>query len=193
MSDYKFDLERGFYRTRAGDRRQLREASLDLAALCPFLRSLVTADGSMTRFLESYTWEPINVVAIEHGECTGEHGERVLRRVVAMRGVESNLRYAAAASEMPIDTMPDELRPLLGDARRGLGQVIAMLQLDTHRRIRSLRREPAAHRAEMLQLAATASVLVREYEITRDQHPIAYVREVFPEERLHEVGTRARQ
>jgi chorismate-pyruvate lyase len=190
MTDYEFDLVRGFYQRIPDDRRTPVLPSLDLEALSPFVRALVTIDGSVTRYLETYAWEPIKVVVVEHGEQTGDDGSRILRRVVAMRGLRSSLRYAAAVTEMPLALMPDEFRPLLADAARGVGQVINQLQLDTHRRIRSLRRERCEHRASLLALPADAPVLVREYEIKRDQRAFAFIREVFPEERLTELGRR---
>ena len=90
--------------------QELRPAileDLDPHSLTPVERTLLVIDGTVTRFLEAYFAEPIDIVNVgetreslkkEHALLELSKGEEVVSRRVLLRGSKSDRTYASAAS-----------------------------------------------------------------------------------------------
>src|SRR5262245_26926616 len=89
--------------------------SRQFADLPPFLRVLLVTDGTVTRSLEAYFLEPIEVRVLAHAETPSEEGhpeidaargDSVLERRVVLCGQASRRVFAFAESIFAIDRVP---------------------------------------------------------------------------------------
>ena len=80
---------------------------LNLRVLTPFQRTLLVIDGTVTKFIEAYTMEPIEVVRLsqethylneKHKWLAAETGTDVIARQVLLKGQSTGKVYAYAAS-----------------------------------------------------------------------------------------------
>ena len=85
-----------------------KQENLDIEAMPPFLRTLLVTDGTVTKSLEAFFWEPVTV------ENMGQHtvalsadakwlgmkaGDAALQREVQLRGTETDKVYAYLARQ----------------------------------------------------------------------------------------------
>ena len=124
--------------------------TLNLQALPAFLRVLLTTDGTVTKSLESFFWEPVMVkplnqaLHILHEDLPSldRHcGERVLLREVALVGESSAVEYARAESYILTELLPISIREDLEAGRVGIGEMLRELGLETYRELLELGRE----------------------------------------------------
>ena len=118
--------------------------SFDLSQLAPFLRVLLTTDGTVTKSLESYFWEPIKVTRIFQGEevlardaeAIGKvQGDSVLSRRVVLQGVHSQRDFVRAQSYVCLDLLPINIRLALQEERLGTGELLSESGLETYREL----------------------------------------------------------
>jgi len=118
--------------------------TLMMAALPPILRTLLVTDGTVTKCLESYFWEPVNVEGvtqvIERTEAEISWlnlgaGVEVLTRAVRLVGASSGTIYAEAFSVIRIDLLPPRLRESLLSGALGIGELIRECELETYREL----------------------------------------------------------
>ena len=187
---YAFDPKRGFHPIGPG---QADVPGPDLATLSPVLRALMVTDGTITRILEAYFWEPINVELSLHaaekmtaGDPTDwlPEGETMLRRRVILRGQFSRSAYAFAETLLDSKALPPEFQRELVDHKKGIGDLIREARLDTYRELIAVRREQAKSCAAPLGIAPGAAVAIWEYFISYCGKPSIRITEVFPEERF---------
>ena len=116
----------------------------DLSQLPPFLRVLLTTDGTVTKSLESYFWEPINVHCTYQGEeklkeqakvINKQQGDRVLTRRVALKGAHSSRCFARAESHIALELLPENICIALKEERMGIGELLRESGLETYREL----------------------------------------------------------
>src|SRR5688572_654122 len=85
----------------------VKNQNVSMASLAPFLRTLLVTDGTVTKSLEAYYWEPIQVEMVAQSLVAAEAnirwldvavGDDVLGRRVNLRGTMTNTIYARAFS-----------------------------------------------------------------------------------------------
>lgn len=117
---------------------------LPLAELPPFLRALLVTDGTVTKILEAYFWEPVTVRALEQDFWTTERpvdwlgigaGEQVLIRLAHLTGTDSGRTYAEAFSVIRPDLIPATFRQRLIDREIGIGVLIRDSGLESYREV----------------------------------------------------------
>ena len=182
--------------------REVGEDGLQVETLPPFLRVLLSTDGTVTRSLEAYFGQPIDVEVIVHERVGSEQGypqigiERgqavVLRRVV-LRGRIDRVPYAFAQSVIAEDRITPEMRTRLIVGREGIGEVLIRAKQRTFREILSVRRAEAREWGPLLEIESNACVLVRQYTICHDLSPSILIEEVFPKCRYDQDGTNDRR
>ena len=110
---------------------QLQDANL--RALTPFQRALLSIDGTVTKFIEAYTMEPVIVSLIDQDTHSLEMdhpwldivaGTMVISRQVLLQGKYSNTLYAYAVSLLVHDQLPEIVREDLKDHPGGIGRVL---------------------------------------------------------------------
>jgi chorismate-pyruvate lyase len=165
-------------------------APLLLSSLPPFLRVLLVTDGTVTRTLEAYVGEPIEVCVLSHAAVRSERsypvlgvpsGESILKRRVILKGQHTRTAYALAESVMIVDRLPHEIRYKLMEERQGIGELIRAGKLETYRELLGLRKAQADSWARELAIDKSASVVIRNYMICLGGQVAMEIEEVFPE------------
>jgi chorismate-pyruvate lyase len=151
---------------------------LPLTGLPPFLRALLVTDGTVTKTLEAYFWEPVVVDTLAQGLVTAERdipwvdvvaGDQVLSRQAQLRGADSGRIYAEAFSVIRTERIPIAFRQRLIDREIGIGVLIRDSGLESYR--------------EVLEVGAAASggaEVFRTYRIIIDHAPVILITETFP-------------
>ena len=89
---------------------------INLRALSPFQRALLVIDGNVTKFIEAYRLEPVDIVRFsqEERKLPADHpwlevtkGTTVIARQVILRGHYSYILYAYALSLIVPNRLPD--------------------------------------------------------------------------------------
>lgn len=183
---YNVFRSKGFaaeWRIAGGDSTEVAMASLPA-----FLRTLLVTDGTVTKSLEAYYWEPISVAGVTQRVTQSEaaidwldvrSGEQVLARYVQLHGEHSHNIYANAFSIIRLELIPAELRAKLLDGSLGIGELIRSCGLETYR--------------ELMELGMTddfslggeygdvkEECVYRTYRITLNHQPAMLVTECFP-------------
>lgn len=175
------------------------EASLlavpNFQALPQFLRVLLTTDGTVTKSLESYFWEPVRVETLEQGWITLEEhcpeiarsiGDKVWQRKVRLVGVKSNTEYAKAESHICADQLPPDIRSALEQGQVGIGELLRECGLETYRQITSVGSNLESPQRDAALTQGGAEVnnelthVWRRYRIVMGHQPFIQIREDFP-------------
>ena len=146
--------------------------------LPPFLRTLLVADGTVTKSLEAFFWEQVEVdnlgqapTQLQHdAPALGLHaGATVLERRVRLVGVESKCVYALAHSLIKLEALPAHLREDLEQGRIGIGELLRERGLETYREI-----------LDVGQSDATGEQIYRTYRIVIHHQAAIMITETFP-------------
>lgn len=115
-----------------------------LAELPPFLRVLLTTDGTVTKSLEAYFWEPVEVhTEAQRYEALGEAHPAlglaatasVLKRQVHLRGRHTGQIYVWANSLLRAELLPEPVRTRLLQGQVGIGELLRDCGLETYRQV----------------------------------------------------------
>ncbi len=162
-------------------------SSISLAALPPFLRTLMVTDGTVTKSLEAYYWEPVRIEDViireTHAEAAIEWldvaaGESLIVRSVQLRGGVSRRLYASAFSIIRTAPLPPGLHGRLLSGEIGIGELIREVGLETYRELLDF---GATHDMTPFGGRATdVDCVYRSYRIVVDHRPAILVSECFP-------------
>lgn len=129
-------------------------SELNWQILPPIIRVLLTTDGTVTKSLESYFWEPVNVICQQQdrlarevldgtrNELAQQDGE-VWRRRVLLQGANSHKGFVEASSLVCFALLPEPLRQGLLQGELGIGEIMRSLGMETYRRIIAIGQLPA--------------------------------------------------
>ena len=173
-------------------------ASIAIEDLPPFLRALLVTDGTVTKMLEAYFWEPVVVdtlsqafvvTAAEVPWIDVGAGVRVLARQARLRGADSGLHYAHAFSVIRTERIPDSFRQRLIDREIGIGALIRDSGLESYREVMEVGVDAAGADTDPGALPAAGGgdgertaprALFRTYRIIIDRVPVILITEAFP-------------
>jgi len=154
---------------------------LPIRALPAFLRALLVTDGTVTKIIEAYFWEPVHVDTLAQEFVVAaaaipwiavRAGERVLARHARLRGADSGHDYAKAFSVIRPEHIPADFRQRLIDREIGIGALIRDSGLESYREVLDIGLEPAADGDE--------EGLFRTYRIFIERAPVILITETFP-------------
>jgi chorismate-pyruvate lyase len=166
------------------------EHTPDYPALSPILRVLLVTDGTVTKTLEAYFGEAIEVDVLEHAERTSETpypqidiaaGDHILHRYVRLIGKVTRKVYAVAESVAVLEHISQQIRRKLIEEHKGIGELLREGRLETYRELLTANTTAANRWAEHLQIAASEAVVTRDYRIYQGGRAVLLIREVFPE------------
>lgn len=174
-----------------GDLLQTRTGEqLDFSRLPGFLRVLLTTDGTVTKGLEAYFWEPVGVENLGQGYITLEQtepslqkhpGDRLLERRVQLIGEQTGRCYASAFSLVDTSQLSTDLRQGLEAGQLGIGELLRDSGLETYREIVDFGRLSGGEQLfeEALGLSSHECIW-RCYRIVQCGRPVMQIREFFP-------------
>ena len=159
--------------------------ALSLESLPPFLRALLVTDGTVTKILEAYFWEPVVVETVEQRfeqaqaevpwVCAAA-GDRCLVRDARLRGRHSGRAYAEAFSLIRTEWIPEDFRERLIRREIGIGVLIRDSGLESYREVLDMGLERGED---------GAPCVYRTYRIVIERRPVILITELFP---LHLYG-----
>lgn len=158
-----------------------------LGSLPPFLRTLLVTDGTVTKSLEAYYWEPVAVEAVTNQVLEAQSpiawldvqaGEEVVARKVLLRGKGSQTLYASAFSIIRLSLIPEQLRDRLLSGKLGIGELMREYGLETYRDIQEFGRTRDMSRYGGPE--TDMPCVYRTYRIIFDHRPVILVSECFP-------------
>ena len=161
---------------------------LPLADLPPFLRALLVTDGTVTKTLEAYFWEPVEVQTLQQDLVPAERpidwigvrpGDRVLIRRARLRGTDSARVYASAFSVIRTELIPEAFRRRLIDREIGIGVLIRDSGLESYREVLEVGLDQSREGDDSEAPAGTELVL-RTYRIIIERAPVILITEGFP-------------
>jgi chorismate-pyruvate lyase len=158
--------------------------------LPPLLRTLLVTDGTVTKSLEAFYWEPVTVDVESLELLEAKHsiewlniktGEKVLTRQVRLRGNYSNKIYATAFSVVRLSVMAANLREALINGEIGIGVLIRDSGLESYREILDIRVDRRPGQLYATDSGASAiDVVSRTYRIISENQPMILITESFP-------------
>lgn len=161
--------------------------NLDVSALPAFLRTLLVMDGTVTKSLEAWAWEPVAVTVLNNqlgsAEAEGlnlKQGETVLSREVALVGEHSRRVHACARSVVAIEQLPEKIRQSLINGKIGIGELLREQGFETYRDIFGIDYLDEVDPADLLLSRLTPPVVSRSYRIRLSGSPAIVVTEYFP-------------
>lgn len=170
------------------------DIAIDIGALPPFLRTLLVADGTVTKSLEAFFWEKIIVQTITQNDhqldqdiaaIEAQAEDHVLKRKVVLRGETSDRIYAYATSYLQLETLNDEIKQNLLAEKIGIGELLREIGLETYREIIDVGKEqftPMTTSSETSQ-----EVIFRTYVIHIGGKPTIQITERFPLSVFHQA------
>lgn len=172
----------------AQDRRPKNLEDVDPCSLNAVERTLLVIDGTVTRFLEAYFAEQIDIVNIgetretlkmEHTWLELSKGEEVVSRRVLLRGAHSNRTYASAASLVVPRRLKAAVKKEVGDISQGLGRLLLEGRTEQYRELLWYGKEAPTELPGELRGLATEYSIARTYRIFVSGKPTMMISEWF--------------
>jgi len=162
---------------------------VNLRALTPFQRALLVIDGTVTKFIEAYTLEPVQTVHLgqesrpltsDQPWLEAEEGTEVLARRVFLEGKYTRTVYAYAVSLVVPDRLPEAARESLKDDAGSLGRILLSAQLETRREVLWYGREHLSDVPDPIRRLEGVPAISRTYRIISRGRPLMLINEKFP-------------
>ncbi len=161
----------------------------ELSALSPFLRTLLVMDGTVTKALEAWFWEPVKVVplynqieSLAEGKkgLNSKVGDQVLQREVVLQGEETEKIFACARSTVSLECLPVKLSEALKSGEIGIGELFREQGLETYRDIFNINYYERPIQNDVLLSNLEGEIISRSYQIWVNSKPAIIVTEYFP-------------
>lgn len=172
----------------AQSRRPGSIEEINLRALSPFQRALLVIDGTVTKFIEAFTMEPIEIVRLtqdrsllveDHPWLEARAGIEIITRQVLLRGRYSHTLHAHAASIIVPGRVPAEVERGLSDSGDGIGQLLLGSRLETRREVLWYGKEDVSELPSVLRQQGDDNCLSRTYRIIFQERPVMLINERF--------------
>jgi chorismate-pyruvate lyase len=166
---------------------ELRE--VNLRALTPFQRVLLVVDGTVTKFIEAFTMEAVQVVQVaqstrglpaDHHWLAAPAGTEVIAREVLLQGRLSGRTYAYAASLIVPGRVPADFLDRLATDSRGIGGALLGGRVESMREILWYGRERPQALPAALSTLTGRDLLSRTYRVVVGGQPLMMINEKFP-------------
>lgn len=153
--------------------------SLEFSKLPPLLRVLLLQDGTVTKTLEAYFWEPVTIITLaQQMDVLGDDvipgcgaDMVVLHRQVEIAGDTSGRLYCLASSLVRTDLLPDSIAARLIAGKIGIGELLRDKGLETYRELEAM----------FISLDSDRGIMIaRNYLIYLHQVPVVKITERFP-------------
>jgi chorismate-pyruvate lyase len=171
------------------DARPPQLSQVNLRALTPFQRALLAADGTVTKLIEAYMLEPVEVTLLKqetqvlakaHYWLETPAQTEVIARQSLLRGRYSATAYAYAVSLLVPQRLPQTLLKDLASEPAGLGRILLNSQIENRREILWYGREVIEELPQEIQSLMRTIFISRTYRIITGGKPAMLINEKFP-------------
>jgi chorismate-pyruvate lyase len=172
----------------AQDKRPPQLEDIALESLSPFERTLLVIDGTVTRFLEAHTLEPIEIVDSgrtketlkkDHAWLECSKGETVVSRRVLLQGRNTKRTYASAASLVVPERVKEAVGHPVDRVPEGLGRMLLNSRVEQYRELLWYGKEPPSDLPGEMRSLASEYCLARTYRIIVKGKPTMMITEWF--------------
>jgi len=162
---------------------------LDMRLLPSFLRTLIVMDGTVTKSLGAWFWEPVKVTLLLNkieslqeaiDGLNVDVGKKVLHREVALIGEQSEQVFAYARSTISLSHLPVEVGESLKSGKIGIGELLREQGTETYREIYRVDYTKAEECSDSLLTNVSGDIVSRSYRIRVNSIPSIVVTEYFP-------------
>ena len=177
----------------AQDKKPATLKKINLARLSPFQRGLLVTDGTVTRFIEAYTFAPVEVVLVQQKRQTlsSDHnwlqlpaGEEVISRQITLqihqKQEASPIIYTYADSLIVPKRLPKSVLDGLESDKQGLGGLLRCSGLETRRELLWCGIETLTDLPIAIAHLEGEMFLSRTYLVYAAQEPLMLINERFP-------------
>lgn len=163
--------------------------TVNLRALTPFQRALLVIDGTVTKFIEAYTMEPIAVRILSHDHrrlstdnawLEAVAGTTVFARDVVIEGKYTGALYAHALSLVLPDRLPAVVLQQMDAHPGGIGKILLDSRMETRREVLWYGREAGENLPAEIRPRISGGCLSRTYRILTGGRPVSLIHERFP-------------
>jgi chorismate-pyruvate lyase len=183
----RFDPVAGVFGAQSARPEGIR--TVDARALTALQRALLVIDGTVTKFLEAWALEPVDVVRLEQEQlelATAEPwlelpaASPVIRRRVVLQGRRTAQFFAWADSLICAERLPLAMSAALAHDEGGLGRILLDSAVETRRECLWYGRERPAERPAAIARLWSGEFLMRTYRVIAAGRPIMLITERFP-------------
>ncbi len=177
----------------AQDDKPVTLREIDLALLTPFQRGLLVTDGTVTRFIEAYTFTPVEVALLQQSKraLSAEHiwlelpaGAEVILRQVALQthlpDESSPTIHTYAESLVVPKRLPKSFLEGLESDKHGLGGLLRHSSLETRRELLWCGVENLTHLPPAIAHLEGKPFISRAYRVFANQELLMLINENFP-------------
>jgi chorismate-pyruvate lyase len=173
----------------AQEARPAHLTEVNFRTLTPFQRSLLVIDGTVTKFIEAFTRERVEIIGLnqesqflpaDHKWLEAPQGTRVVSRQVLLRGKYSYTVHAYAISLTIPDRLPRNVREALKVDGEGLGRILLSSRMENRREVLWYGREQVAGLPDTIRQVTGNEFISRTYRIITGGKPIMLINEKFP-------------
>ena len=154
---------------------------------------MIVTDGTVTRFIEAYTFAPVEVVLLQQKKQTlsSDHdwlqlpaGEEVISRQITLQSphekTASPIIYTYADSLIVPKRLPKSILDGLGSDTQGLGRLLQHSGLETRRELLWCGIETLTDLPPAIARLEGESFISRAYLVFANQEPLILINEKFP-------------
>jgi len=162
---------------------------INLRALTPFQRALLVIDGTVTKFIEAVTMEPVEVQLIDQATQRLKSEHRLLeilsqtpvinRRVLLLGKYSRTLHAYASSVVVPERAIPD-FNKKLEIPGESLGRMLLESRMEQYRELLWCGRERLADPPDAIKEYGGKNFLSRTYRISTGKRPVMLINEKFP-------------
>ncbi|MCK5878043.1 MAG: DUF98 domain-containing protein [Candidatus Marithrix sp.] len=158
--------------------------------LSPLQRILLVADGTLTKILEAYLTEELQVIKLSEEiviidedilPLEIEIGCKVIKRKILLQGQISQRNWLYAESIIVIERLEEKFRTELIESDVPIGRLWSEYNIETFKEIISSTQELANDLSEYFNVDKQEQLLCRTYRVFSKQKPIMMIMEKFPE------------
>jgi len=163
--------------------------AVNLRTLTPFQRTLLVLDGTVTKFIEAYTLEPVEVMRLaqvkqelsqDNPWLEAPEGTTVMLRQVLIQSQYNHTFYAYAVSMLILERLPEQVRHGVELQGEGIGRLLNDTEMETRREILWYGKERPKELPEPVRRSTEGDFISRTYRIIANRLPIALINEKFP-------------
>jgi len=162
---------------------------LDLTQLTPFQRALLAIDGTVTKFIEAYTLEAIEIIRLKQETKPIKTNYKwldllpntpVIERQVLLRGQRTANIYVYAISVLIQERLTDDIKQGVQSDSGGLGRILLSSQIENRRELLWYGQESIVDLPNEIRSSTGSDFISRTYRIVAGGKPIMLINERFP-------------
>ena len=168
----------------------LQENIVDLTRLSPIQRVILATDGTLTKVLEAYLSEHIELVKLDEQLIVTdeavpfleiEAGREVIERKILLRGENSQENLLYARSLIVPDRLTEQHRHDLLESGQTIGRIWLEHRIETFKEMVETKRESAGDLAQYFGISVEDTILYRTYRVYTKRKPVMLITEKLPE------------